>query len=56
LRLIDFAPDDVLDFDQDQPIPEMHDRIIVGLARRLDAPLITADAIISSAGVVNVIW
>ena len=54
-----FAPltaDAVLDFPQDSAVPEMHDRIIAGLARRLDAPLITSDAMISASGLVEIVW
>jgi hypothetical protein len=36
-------PEEILDFDTDSTVPEMHDRIITGLARRLGAPLITID-------------
>ncbi|HQU91300.1 MAG TPA: PIN domain-containing protein, partial [Pyrinomonadaceae bacterium] len=39
-------PDDIVDFYQDHAVSEMHDRIIVGLARRLNAPLLTVDKII----------
>jgi hypothetical protein len=46
----------VLDFDRDQAIPEMHDRIIVGLARTLRAPLITSDVVIRQSGIVQVEW
>jgi predicted nucleic acid-binding protein len=42
-RLVAFNPDDVADFDRDDLVPEMHDRIIVGLARRISAPIITSD-------------
>ncbi len=55
-QLIAFDPDDVLDFVRDAAIPEMHDRIIAGLARRLDAPLITVDPIITASGLVEVVW
>jgi PIN domain nuclease of toxin-antitoxin system len=54
-----FAPlvaRDVLDFDDDAGVPEMHDRIIVGLARRLGAPLIASDLEIQSAKIVPVEW
>ncbi len=47
---------DVLDFERDKAIPEMHDRIIVGLARRLRAPLLTRDKPIENAGLVTVVW
>lgn len=33
-RMVNFRADNVLDFDQDYHVPEMHDRIITGLARR----------------------
>jgi PIN domain nuclease of toxin-antitoxin system len=55
-RLVSFRPDDVLDFERDRAIPEMHDRIIVGLARRLDAPMITSDSIITASGLVRIAW
>jgi PIN domain nuclease of toxin-antitoxin system len=55
-RYADFRLRDILEFDQDAAISEMHDRIIVGLARRLEAPLITIDQQITSAGVVEVVW
>jgi PIN domain nuclease of toxin-antitoxin system len=55
-RFVPFLPDEVLDFDRDVPVPEMHDRIIVGLARRLNAPLITSDSLITSANIARVIW
>lgn len=49
-------PEDIVDFDQDQAVPEMHDRIIVGLARRLNAPLLTVDKTIVASNVVAVLW
>ncbi len=55
-RLIDFKADDVLAFDADSAIPEMHDRIIAGLARRLGAPLLSSDAQIKAASLVTIIW
>jgi PIN domain nuclease of toxin-antitoxin system len=54
-----FAPlkaQHVLDFDSDAAIPEMHDRIIAGLACRLNAPLLTRDPQIIAAGVTRTIW
>jgi len=56
IRLVPFDPDEVLDFTKNAAIPEIHDRIIAGLARRLNAPLITIDPQIISAGTVRVIW
>ncbi|MDX2163545.1 MAG: PIN domain-containing protein [bacterium] len=55
-RFIPFLPVDVLDFALDAQVPEMHDRIIVGLARRLNAPLITHDAAIKTANIAKVVW
>jgi PIN domain nuclease of toxin-antitoxin system len=46
----------ILDFDQDIAVREMHDRIIVGLARRLNAPLLTLDPKITAANLVRIIW
>lgn len=54
--LINFAPDDVLEFEKTLAVAEMHDRIIVALAQKLNAPLITSDHRISTAGLVRVIW
>jgi len=54
-----FTPVDhthVLDFMQDTAIPEMHDRIIAGVARRLSAPLISSDPLITVAGIVKIVW
>lgn len=59
IRIIEFSGDEVLEFDALSAIPEMHDRIIVGLAKRLGAPLITADEKIVAAGVVpavQIVW
>lgn len=55
-RIVPFVPDDVLHFDQDSNVPEMHDRIIAGLARRIGAPLLTTDPLIIAAGLVEVVW
>lgn len=46
----------VLDFDRDHQVPEMHDRIIVGLSRRLGAPLIASDPKIVLAGLTSIVW
>ena len=55
-EFVAFHPGDVLDFAKDSPVPEMHDRIIAGLARRLDAPLITIDPMIAASGLVEIVW
>lgn len=56
MRVEPVNPKDILDFERDKVIPEMHDRIIVGLARRLRAPLVTKDKPIRDAGLVTVVW
>jgi len=54
--LTPFEAEDVLDFDRDSAVKEMHDRMIVGLARRLGCPLLTVDKNITASGAVEVIW
>ena len=44
------------DFMQDVAVPEMHDRVIAGVARRLGAPLITSDPLIIAANLVKIVW
>jgi PIN domain nuclease of toxin-antitoxin system len=44
------------EFTQDAAVPEMHDRIIVGVARRLGVPLITSDPLIKQAAIVTIEW
>ncbi|NOX62654.1 MAG: type II toxin-antitoxin system VapC family toxin [Chloroflexi bacterium] len=55
-RFAPFQADHVLDFDEHGKIPEMHDRIIAGLARRLEAPLVTSDPEIHDAEIVVAVW
>lgn len=55
-QFVDYQADDTLDFDRDAAVPEMHDRIIAGLARRLGVPLITNDPLIRKAGIVEIVW
>ncbi len=55
-QLVSFEPVHVLDFAQDSAVTELHDRIIAGLARRLDAPLLTLDPVIADSGVARVVW
>jgi PIN domain nuclease of toxin-antitoxin system len=56
IRFIPFDHSHVLNFIQDAAVPEMHDRIIAGVAGRLGAPLISSDPLITSAAIVRVIW
>ena len=51
--LVPFNPDDVLGFEADATVTEMHDRIIVGVARRLGATLLTVDHVIVESGLVK---
>jgi PIN domain nuclease of toxin-antitoxin system len=53
---VSFAADDIIDFDHDGRVPEMHDRIIAGLARRLRAPLLTSDSAIRANHVGVTLW
>jgi PIN domain nuclease of toxin-antitoxin system len=55
-RFVAFEAIDALDFDRDAQVPEMHDRIIVGVARRLNAALLTHDTQIVASGLVQTIW
>ncbi len=55
-QLVPFEAGHVLDFPQDAAVTELHDRIIAGLARRLDAPLISMDPVIQAAGVARIEW
>lgn len=54
--LLPFAPEDTLDFDLDKAIPEMHDRIIAGAARRLNFPCLTRDHSIINSGIATIVW
>lgn len=55
-ELVPFDPIDVLEFDTDAAVFEMHDRIIVGAARKAGAVCITRDAAIISSGAVLTVW
>jgi PIN domain nuclease of toxin-antitoxin system len=51
-----FRAEVVLRFAADAAVPEMHDRIIAGLARRLGASLIASDPLIIQANIVKTVW
>ena len=55
-QIVDFDADSVLEFDANAAVPEMHDRIIVGVAKSLNAHLITVDALITASNIVKVLW
>lgn len=54
--LLPFDPDEAPDFDDNAAVPEMHDRMVMGASRRLDAPCLTVDPAIARGGLVTVIW
>ncbi len=56
LRFMPVDHTHIPDFVEDAAVPEMHDRIIAGLARRLGAPLITSDPLITTAAIVTIVW
>lgn len=56
IRFIAFEAEHVLEFDVDKEVPEMHDRIITGLARRLHAPLLTSDPKIAETHLASIVW
>ena len=53
---VPFTPQDVLDFDDHRDVSEMHDRMIVGVARRLNASCLTRDSQIVASGIVPTVW
>jgi PIN domain nuclease of toxin-antitoxin system len=53
---VSFEAADVLDFDANAAAPEMHDRMIVGAAKRLGFPCLTRDHQIVGSGLVATIW
>ena len=55
-EFVGFAPENVKDFSQDSAVPEMHDRMIVGVARRLGVPCLTCDKEIVASRLVKVVW
>ncbi|MGI8639967.1 MAG: type II toxin-antitoxin system VapC family toxin [Pyrinomonadaceae bacterium] len=55
-EFIGFEPENVKDFAQDSAVPEMHDRIIVGIAHRLAIPCLTCDSAIIASNLVKVVW
>jgi predicted nucleic acid-binding protein len=49
-------PDDLLEFDHDAAVSEMHDRLVVGIARRMGLPCVTSDQSIHDSKLVPIIW
>jgi PIN domain nuclease of toxin-antitoxin system len=56
VRLVPFEAEDVLRFDALASIPEMHDRIIAGVAFQRQIPCLTRDPAIVGSGIVMTIW
>ena len=56
LIFVPFMPDDVMDFGRDANVSEMHDRIIIGVARRLNAICLSVDSEIVQSGLVTTVW
>ncbi len=56
IRFVAFEHTHVADFSGDARVPEMHDRIIAGLARRLGVALLTSDPFIVNSGIVRIAW
>lgn len=53
---VDFSLADVLRFDQLTAIPEMHDRIIAGVAFVRGCPCLTRDPLIVNSGLISIVW
>jgi PIN domain nuclease of toxin-antitoxin system len=54
--LLPFEPIDTLDFDKDKAVTDIHDRMIIGVARRLNATLLTRDLQVTNSGLVATTW
>jgi predicted nucleic acid-binding protein len=55
-HFVDFRTADVLSFGRLTAIPEMHDRIIAGVAYALNCSLLTRDGEIITSGIVQTVW
>ena len=53
---VEFRAADVLRFDVLAAIPEMHDRMIAGVAHARQLPLLTRDNEIIASGIIQTIW
>lgn len=53
---VPFLPDDVSEFESDATVPEMHDRMIVGVARRAGAVCLSTDPEVVRSGLVATVW
>jgi PIN domain nuclease of toxin-antitoxin system len=55
-EFVDFTGADILAFDSHAIVPEMHDRIIVGVAVARQASVLTKDQPIVNSGLVPTVW
>lgn len=55
-EFVGFKAEDVDDFTIDDAVPEMHDRIIAGVARRLSAGCLTRDQKIVASKIIKIVW
>jgi PIN domain nuclease of toxin-antitoxin system len=55
-EVVPFLASDLHDLPRDKAVPEMHDRIIVGVSRRRGAALITKDKEIIESNAVKTVW
>lgn len=55
-EFVGFDAEDILDFAADDAVPEMHDRIIAGVSRRLSAACLTRDSKIIDSKIVKTVW
>jgi len=55
-RFVPFQADDILQFDNLSLIPEIHDRIIAGVAFFLGIPCLTCDIKIINSGLIKTVW
>jgi PIN domain nuclease of toxin-antitoxin system len=55
-EFLPFNPEEVLEFTANAAVPEMHDRMIAGVAKRLNIPCLTCDKQIVGSGLVQIVW
>lgn len=55
-QFVDFCAADTLTFPSLSAIPEMHDRIIAGVAYRYGIPLLTKDTTIVGSRLIQTVW
>jgi PIN domain nuclease of toxin-antitoxin system len=56
IQFVGFESQDVKEFSKDSAVPEMHDRMIVGVARRSSVPCLTCDQKIIDSQLVTIVW